>query len=381
MDAFSQDTIDHGYDNLQTTLRDVQRLTIPLVLLAAERDPWVRFQDVQQVLATESSAHKELHLVPAMHQLKENPQAARAAFRLIAARTRKYLLDVESSPLEVKEPSLRELAIQNRIERQRMRALTNFEKREERRFWTEYLDQFHFINQIPDYQQLLAFLHDCLRGVHPDEVILDAGCGNGTLGLWLMTRFAWQMKKLEPSTVSSLPIQCVCVDYVESALQAAEQSHVQLRHQLFGDDNTVPIQFQYRMADLDQPLPFADASFDKVCCNLVISYVRQPVVTLRELLRATRPGGLVVLTSLKPYADTSQIYRNYLQVAPGETQIEQARKLLTNAGHVQLKEAEGHFHFFSQEELLGLAEQAGLAAPQVLRCFADQANALVGRKT
>jgi ubiquinone/menaquinone biosynthesis C-methylase UbiE len=55
---------------------------------------------------------------------------------------------------------------------------------------------------------------------------------------------------------------------------------------------------EFVVADLSQPLPFEDESFDLVYANFVIEHLGRPETTFREWQRVLRPGGaLVVLTS------------------------------------------------------------------------------------
>jgi SAM-dependent methyltransferase len=44
-----------------------------------------------------------------------------------------------------------------------------------------------------------------------------------------------------------------------------------------------------------QELPFGDASFDLVTCQTVLIHLRDPRAALAEMIRVTRPGGLVVV--------------------------------------------------------------------------------------
>lgn len=53
--------------------------------------------------------------------------------------------------------------------------------------------------------------------------------------------------------------------------------------------------FAYRQGDVDA-LPFEDARFDMVTCQTLLIHVRDPRVTLRELLRVLKPGGLLALS-------------------------------------------------------------------------------------
>lgn len=50
-------------------------------------------------------------------------------------------------------------------------------------------------------------------------------------------------------------------------------------------------------ADMTKPLPFADAAFDVAICLEGIEHMIDPVLLLRELIRVTRPGGRVILST------------------------------------------------------------------------------------
>lgn len=52
--------------------------------------------------------------------------------------------------------------------------------------------------------------------------------------------------------------------------------------------------------DLLQPLPFADAQFDRAMCCLVLDHIPSPVDLLREIRRALRPGGRLIVSVMHP---------------------------------------------------------------------------------
>jgi SAM-dependent methyltransferase len=54
---------------------------------------------------------------------------------------------------------------------------------------------------------------------------------------------------------------------------------------------------------IDEPLPYADASFDRVVCTLAIHYSNDRRATFREFHRVLRPGGRAVVSTQNPFVD------------------------------------------------------------------------------
>jgi SAM-dependent methyltransferase len=52
--------------------------------------------------------------------------------------------------------------------------------------------------------------------------------------------------------------------------------------------------FRYQVGRAEE-LPFEDNSFDLVTCQTVLMHLRDPAAALREMIRVTRPGGLILV--------------------------------------------------------------------------------------
>lgn len=103
---------------------------------------------------------------------------------------------------------------------------------------------------------------------HPSaRSVLDVGCGTGMVGRALRGRgFEGKIHGLDIS---------------QTSLEIARRSGAY--------DSLEP-------ADLQQPLPVEDDSFDAVVCVGVMTYLPDVEAVWREFARVARPGGLVVTT-------------------------------------------------------------------------------------
>jgi ubiquinone/menaquinone biosynthesis C-methylase UbiE len=103
-----------------------------------------------------------------------------------------------------------------------------------------------------------------------DRRILDAGCGSGPLAKALVDRGA---------TVTGF-------DSSEAMLNLARKRLGQ--------------EAELLVADLGQPLPFADDAFDDVVASLVFHYLEDWVEPLREIRRVLRPEGRLIMSVNHP---------------------------------------------------------------------------------
>jgi SAM-dependent methyltransferase len=112
-----------------------------------------------------------------------------------------------------------------------------------------------------------------LLGDVAGQRVLDAGCGPGLYAEELLARGA-QVAGFDASTAM--------VDLARARVGGRAE---------------------IRVARLDEPLPYADGSFDVVLCALAIHYVADRHAAFAELHRVLRPGGAAVVSTQHPTTD------------------------------------------------------------------------------
>lgn len=115
--------------------------------------------------------------------------------------------------------------------------------------------------------------------------VLDAGAAAGEHSAWLVAKGA----------------RVVALD--------ASETMVRLARARLGDTARVIV------ADLAQPLPLTERTFDLVLSSLTLHYVADWLAPLREFARVLRPGGRLVLSTHHPTA-TVEPDQDYFAVRP-----------------------------------------------------------------
>lgn len=371
-DAFLDSAVSSGLYGLEGTIADAAKLQVPLIYFFAEHDAWVRGEEVRQVVAANSRAR--MTMVPAaMHEVRENPRAAEQLFREVIW---SCLYDgpcPADAAGRLRMPDKKSVLEQNRRERERMRR-SEMPAESENEFWSVYLKKYTILERSSDYQDYLQLLAQYCRPLPVGAVVLDAGCGNGMFGLWVL-REATKRK----TTVPSEQLIYVGLDLTQRGLTDAMTRHVDVRRPTTALTGMPAV--QYSMTDFDlledgglaKQLPFAADTFDLICCSLVLSYLKRPEALLRELHRVLKPGGTLVTSSMKPHCDLSVIYRDSIAAQVTDEEIEAGRELLRAAGKIKLKEEVGHYAFFSQTELAGMVLDAGFNVRDAQASLGDQA--------
>jgi ubiquinone/menaquinone biosynthesis C-methylase UbiE/pimeloyl-ACP methyl ester carboxylesterase len=374
-----------GLHTLSGTGEDLARIKVPVAFLSAQKDAWVDVEEVRTVAAR--AGRGEFRLIKdAMHEVRENPEAAERTFRELVALCLSWSRGQTVAAGAIVVPDKRVYLAQNKIERDRYRKAFP-DLMTEVDFWSKYLGKYEYFESVDVYQYYLNTVGGLLGKFTPGEVVLDAGCGNGLFGVWALRQIIDnQVQPLDPPPVY------VGIDLTAKGLLDALGKHEQIRRDfsLRGAVGRTGLDFAYVQMDLDQfggiraleegLVDFAPNTFDKICCSLVISYLSRPQELLRELRRVLKPGGRVVITSMKPFADLSELYRSYVQKHTEVVAVESARDLLRAAGKIKVKEEQGLYTFFSTEELAELMLAAGFRNPAGQMSFGNQASVVVAEK-
>jgi len=137
---------------------------------------------------------------------------------------------------------------------------------------------------------------------------------------------------------------------------------------------------------------FSKNYFTRIVASLFVSYLANPEYFLRECYGMLRPGGRIVVSSMRPDSDISVIFTDYIrnaqrdcheQGSESETEgVKGARDMLNEAASLFELEEAGHFRFYACEELEELLADAGFVEITVLSGMGKpaQANIATARK-
>ncbi len=150
-------------------------------------------------------------------------------------------------------------------------------------FWEKYFQVYDVLNQLIPYDELLASIVTALD-VHPGDTIFDAGSGTGNLALKLHQAGA-RVTGLDRSEVGT-------------AIHRAK------------------VPGKVIAGDILAPLPFPDASFDKVCSNNVLYTLplEKRLSVVRELYRVLKSGGMIALANITQGFRPFEIYTAHLWI-------------------------------------------------------------------
>lgn len=383
-DRFLQSAINQSLHTLEGAIQDAQKLSKPVFFIVGEKDVLTKREAIEAIFCMVPTSQKEICVLPdTMHVFYENAESLKAVTETMVRGALKYLAgrELNGAAIDLCE---KEVAKRSEWERDRFRALRSVDKQEEIAFWTEYLKDFKKIVNLPDYWNLQEMIHDLLGEILPGERVLDAGCGTGNFGSFLIVKYLYRVMQSAVHKKKLPLFDYVGVDFVYDSLKEASKTQETLQKDfsdrvgLLRKGSLISCDFLH--LDLAAPLCFQDGSFDKICCNLVLSYVPDDAFTLDEMWRVLKLGGRMVVTSLKPHADLTEVYRAFLKMADTDKEIDDARHLLANAGTIKAREVEGLYNFYSEKELGSMLLQLGASEVHVVPAFSNQAYVGLAKK-
>jgi ubiquinone/menaquinone biosynthesis C-methylase UbiE len=206
--------------------------------------------------------------------------------------------------------------------------------------WNRYLRDYDALNSFADYRACLAELV-ALLDLRPGMTVLDAGSGTGNLTVLLTKTGA----------------QAVGIDFSPEALSAHRRK----------DPDAMLLR-----ASLEERLPFGDGVFDRVvCASVLFSLSADGVRTaLGEFARVLRPGGLLLVTAMRPGRSKLAVFARHLrQLAAARSPLRLLRECLGTAGALlrvyccnrllQGMRRHGRYRRFSRRDLVGAVCAAG----------------------
>jgi len=121
---------------------------------------------------------------------------------------------------------------------------------------------------------------------------------------------------------------------------------------------------------LELHLSLRDSCFDKISASLLVSYLFNPDEILLEFYRLIKPGGLLLVSSMRPDSDISVIFSNYISklsrldsedkdIESMDINLAAARAMLNEAASLFELEEDGYFKFYSGDELADMLKRAG----------------------
>lgn len=163
-----------------------------------------------------------------------------------------------------------------------------------------------------------------LARLAPDEVVLDVGCGTGSLALAAKVRVG------AGGAVHGIDAS---KEMIEQASRKAQRRRM-------------PVDF--RIASVEA-LPFPDHSFDVVCSTLMLHHLPRPLrrACAGEIARVLRPGGRVLMADFQAPARRRKGWLAHLH-RHGSVKVEEVRELLVSTGFRMLESGDvgmGNLHF------------------------------------
>ena len=369
IDHAGADLFAHELPYLDDSRRDFARIDVPVTWIHGRYDAWMDLDRVRDVMSRGDTTRRKLIQVPTGHMLKTSVEALET-FQLVTSEVSRMALG-EAVPAVV--PDLENLDRRRRAENAQHEPASTETLRD---FWKGYLVGteeamgIELMTYTRAYRDMLTESVDGLRLGRGDRV-LDVGCGTGALPVFLAKHRAGD------------DLHVVGLDFVAEGFERA-------RERLDSSGSALDVQFIEGNLDLgpDDELPIESESVDAALAAFFLSYVSDPTRVLREIWRCLKPGGRLVVSSLRRDADVSKLFTEGLEelrqddssLRWGDRSIDletAARSYLNQASKLLDFEEHGQFIFWDVDELAILVRDAGFHVVSAAPTFGDPAQAAI----
>jgi len=348
MDLAGADAIQHKLAYLSDARREMASIKVPITWISGRHDAWMDRPRVRDAMSRGDISRRKLIEIPTGHMLKTSRQAL-GVFQLIAAEVAQMAGGPAIHPAT---PNIAEIE-RCRLAEVRRISLPAVNLRD---FWKDYLlgkDRtigFELMMLTSSYKEFMLRQIAGLE-LRDGDIVADVGSGTGGLPFHLGS-----------SKWGDHNVAIVELDFVREGLNRA-------RSRL---DHAATLKLGYVEADVGltrgSGVPIASNSVDAVLASLFLSYVPNPRAVLRELQRILRPGGRIVVSSLRRDADMSKLFTDGVaelkelwsaDLAPWARNVDfenAIRGYMNEASRLLDLEERGHFVFWDPLELKSLLE-------------------------
>ena len=369
MDIASADAIEHGLTYMADARLDMARIRVPITWIHGRHDAWMDARRVRDALAVGDTSRRKLVEVPTGHMLKSSREAF-AVFQLIVREVSAMGTGGTIKPIV---PRLLEIERRRRAELRRLHHVSV----DLRSFWSDYLlgrDRvigFELMTLTTAYSAFMATQIRLLQ-LKEGEYVIDVGAGTGAFAHYLQGTGLRDSLRLIAE-----------VDFVRDGLRRA-------RSRLLGTRNVAFVEANIDLAkDRRFGIPFDRGKSDAVIASLFLSYVEKPDLVLREILDVLRPGGRLVVSTLRRDADMSKLFTEGARELQAKWESEltawsaninfnsAVRGYMNEASRLLDLEEAGRFTFWDANELRSLLIEQGFEDVQVCESFGDPPQAII----
>jgi ubiquinone/menaquinone biosynthesis C-methylase UbiE/esterase/lipase len=384
VDRYCADLTSHKIAYLQDARDDMARINVPVTWIYGRYDYWINRHRVQDIMSVQSESERKIYEVLSGHIVKTSEEAIKI-FKIIAEAIWHRF---NPGSVMARVPSLQLQARMEKAEWSRVKK----QSLDYKKYWRSYLlgDEredfgFDIITLTDEYHELMK-KQVVLLDIAKEDISIDLGGGTGN---FVQTFFESQAPEYNAKSGGSIPC-VVMVDFVREALSAARKKH----KNFCSTDLDCKANLGYVEANLDLndgsvALPFKGNSVDKILASLFVSYVKNPRLTLNECFRVLKPGGRIVISSLKPDIDMSKPIHELIQkIRTAEelpyfqdkdrTQIMRAVQIYINSAAYLLDlEEEQVFRFYNANELKELLMGSRFKDIQLHETFGQPAQGVI----